>query len=169
MNALVFGNLRAPALAPVLRAHAGAVWIWPGIALTEKLGTAIVRVGAEVARFWITRLHGPEANDSLVLKCVEAAAQKLNEGDEASAQRALNASGLTKLSPDGAALARAVVGSLGIVPLDMPFADGPRLWRTDDIAANLLLFKDHAPAATSLARGRRHLFPLCRPDVVFPL
>jgi len=73
--------------------HAGAVWIWPGIALTEKLGTAIVPVGAEVARFWITRLHGPEANDSLVLKCIEAAAQKLNEGDEASAQRALNGAG----------------------------------------------------------------------------
>ncbi len=136
-----------------LLARAGGVWMWPGIALTEKRGSAHVPVAAEVVRFWISRLHGPEANDSAVLKCVEAAAQKLNEGDEAGAQRALNFSGLTKLSPDGVALARAVAGSLGIAPLDMPWADGPRLWCADDIAAHVPLFKDFAPAAGLLAKA----------------
>jgi hypothetical protein len=57
------------------------------------------------------------------------AAQKLNEGDEAGAQQVLDASGLTRLSSDGAVLMRAVAGSLGIGPLDLPWADGPRLWR----------------------------------------
>ena len=69
------------------------------------------------------------------------------------AQKALDASGLMWLSPDGMALARAVAGSLGIAPLDMPWTDGPRLWRADDIAAHLPLFKDYAPAASKLARG----------------
>ena len=76
-----------------LLARAGGVWMWPGIPLTEKHGSAHVPVAAEVVRFWISRLHGPEANDSAVLKCVEAAAQKLNEGDKAGAQRALDAAG----------------------------------------------------------------------------
>ncbi len=136
-----------------LLARAAGVWMWLGIALTEKRGSAHVPVAAEVVRFWISRLHGPEANDSAVLKCVEAAAQKLNEGDEAGAQRALNFSRLTKLSPDGVALARAVAGSLGIAPLDMPWADRPRLWCADDIAAHVPLFKDFAPAAGLLAKA----------------
>jgi hypothetical protein len=81
------------------------------------------------------------------------AAQKLSEGDETGAQTALDASGLTRLSADGAVLMRAVAGSLGIGPLDLPWADGPRLWRAEDIAAHLPLFKDYAPAAGLLAKA----------------
>ncbi len=136
-----------------LLARAGGVWMWQGIALTEKRGSAHVPVAAEVVRFWISRLHGPEANDLAVLKCVEAAAQKLNEGDEAGAQKALDASGLVRLSSDGVALVRAVAGSLGIAPLGLPWADGPRLWRADDIAAHLPFFKDFAVAAGLLAKA----------------
>jgi hypothetical protein len=64
-------------------------------------------------------------------------------------QQALDANGLTRLSSDGAVLMRAVADSLGIGPLDLHWADGPRLWRAEDIAA---LFKNHAPAAGLLAR-----------------
>ncbi|MGH6822510.1 MAG: hypothetical protein ACRECP_03540 [Methylocella sp.] len=46
---------------------------------------------------------------------------------------------------------RHVAGSLGIAPLDLPWVDGPRLWRAEDIAAHLPLFKDFAPAAGLLA------------------
>ena len=60
------------------------------------------------------RLHGSQANDFEVLRCLEVAARKLNESDEAGAQKALDASRLTRLTPDGVALMRAVVGSLGI-------------------------------------------------------
>jgi len=95
-------------------------------------------------------IAGPEANDWAVLRCLGIAAQKLNDGDEAGAQRALDASGLTLLSSDGAVLMRAVAGSLGIGPLDLPWADGPRLWPAEDIAAHLPLFKDHAPAHRKL-------------------
>jgi hypothetical protein len=101
--------------------------MWPGIALTERRGAAGVPIAADFARFWITRPHGPEAIDSAVLRCLGIAAQKLNDGDEAGAQQALDASGLTRLSSDGAVLMRAVAGSLGIGPLDLPWADGPRL------------------------------------------
>jgi hypothetical protein len=46
----------------------------------------------------------------------------LTEGDEAGAQQALDASGLTRLSSDGAVLMRSVAGALGIGPLDLPRA-----------------------------------------------
>lgn len=127
MHALVSGKARMAARTMVARA--GGVFMWPGIALTERRGAACVPVAADVARFWISRLHGPAANDWAVLRGLAIAAQKLSEGDEAGAQRALDASGLTRLSSDGVALMRAVAGSLGIGPLDLPWAEGPRLWR----------------------------------------
>jgi hypothetical protein len=151
MHALVSGKARIGAR--TLLARAGGVWMWPGIPLTEKRGAARVPAAADVARFWISRLHGPEAIDSAVLRCLCIAAQKLSEGDEAGAQTALDASGLTRLSSDGAVLMRAVASSLGIGPLDLPWADGPRLWRAEDIAAHLPLFKDYAPAAGLLAKA----------------
>lgn len=73
--------------------------------------------------------------------------KKLNENDEAGAKKALDTSGLSRLSLDGVVLARAVAGSLGIAPLDLQWADGPRLWRAEDIAAHLPLFKDYAAGA----------------------
>ncbi len=48
---------------------------------------------------------------------------------------------------------RAVAGSLGIGPLDLPWAEGPRLWRAEDIAAHVPLFKDFAPTARLLAKA----------------
>jgi hypothetical protein len=82
-----------------------------------EAGAACVPIAADVARFWITRLHGPDANDSAAVRSLGIAAQQLSEGDEAGAQKALDASGLTRLSPDGVVLMRAVAGSLGIGPL----------------------------------------------------
>ena len=151
MHALVFGKARMAAR--TLLARAGGVFMWPGIALTERRGAACVPIAADIARFWISRLHGPEANDSAVLRCLAIAAQKLSEGDEAGAQRALDASGPIRLSADGVVLVRAVAGSLGIGPLDLPWAEGPRLWRAEDIAAHLPLFKDYAPTAGLLAKA----------------
>jgi hypothetical protein len=87
------------------------------------------------------------------LRCLAIAAQKLSEGDEAGAQTPLDASGPIRLSPDGVVLVRAVAGSLGIGPLDLPWAEGPRLWRAEDIAAHLPLFKDYAPTAGLLAKA----------------
>jgi hypothetical protein len=141
--------------ARTLLARLGHVWMWPGIPLTEKRGAACVPVAADAARFWITRLHGPDAIDTYVLPCLHAAARKLSEGDEAGAQIALDASGLTRLSPDGLELMRAVAGSLGIALLDLPWRDGPRLWRTEVIDAHLPLFKDFAPGGSSAREGGR--------------
>jgi hypothetical protein len=73
--------------------------------------------------------------------------------DEACAQQALDASGLTRLSSDGVVLMRAVAGLLGIAPLDLPWAEGPRLWRAQDIEAHLPLFKDYASTAGLLAKA----------------
>ncbi|MGH6795268.1 MAG: hypothetical protein ACREDD_06095 [Methylocella sp.] len=100
MHALVSGKARMAAR--TLLARPGGVWVWPGIALTEQRGAWSVPIAADVARFWITRLHGPDANYSDALSCLSIAAQKLGEGNEAGAQQALDASGLTRLSSDGA-------------------------------------------------------------------
>ncbi|MGB6174910.1 MAG: hypothetical protein WBF43_00895 [Methylocella sp.] len=48
---------------------------------------------------------------------------------------------------------RAIASQLGVGPLDLPWAEGPRLWRAEDIAAHLPLFKDYAPAAGLLAKA----------------
>ncbi len=50
-------------------------------------------------------------------------------------------------------LVRAVAGSLGIAPLDLPWAEGPRLWPAEDIAAHLPLFKEFAAGAQALAKA----------------
>ena len=151
MHALVFGKARTSAR--TLVARAGGVFMWPGIPLTEKRGAACVPIAPDVARFWISRLHGPEANDWAVLWCLGVAARKLSDGDEAGAQQALDASGPTRLSSDGAVLMRAVANQFGIDPLDLPWTEGPRLWRVEDIAAHLPLFKDYAPVAGLLAKA----------------
>jgi hypothetical protein len=155
MHAFIAAKVRAgaPPRARSLLARAGAVWIWPGVPLTEKRGAACVPVVADVARFWISRLHGPAADEARALRCLAVAVRKLNTGDEVGAQSALDASGLTRLSPDGAALGRALAASLYIAPLDLPFGDGPRLWTADDVAAHAALFKDHARAAGLLAKA----------------
>ena len=49
---------------------------------------------------------------------------RLNTGDELGAQKALDALGLVRLSPDGAALMRAVSRSLGIAAPRLPWAEG---------------------------------------------
>jgi len=61
MHALVFGKARMAAR--TLLARADHVWMWPGIPLTEKRGAACVPIPADAARFWISQLQGPEAND----------------------------------------------------------------------------------------------------------
>ncbi|MGB6174899.1 MAG: hypothetical protein WBF43_00835, partial [Methylocella sp.] len=121
--------------------------------LTERRGAACVPIAAEVARFWISRLHGPEADEWALLRCLAIAAQKLSDGDEAGAQQALDASGPTRLSSDGMALMRAVASQFGVGPLDLPWAEGPRLWRAEDIEAHLPLFKEYAPTAVLLAKA----------------
>lgn len=155
MHALIAAKARAgaPPRARSLLARAGSVWIWPGVPLTEKRGASSVPVAADIARFWISRLHGPAADEARALRCLADAVQKLNEGDEAGAQTALDASRLSRLSPDGAALVRALAASLNIAPLELPSAYGPRLWRAADIAAHVDLFKQYARGAGPLAKA----------------
>ncbi len=155
MRAFIAAKARAGAAsrAHSLLACAGIVWMWPGVPLSERRGVAGVPVASDVARFWISRLHGPAADEARALRCIAEAARELNEGDEAGAQLALNASGLTRLSPDGAALVRALARALGIAPLHLPSSGEPRPWRADDIAAHVPLFKQHARAALLLVKA----------------
>jgi hypothetical protein len=76
MHASVSGKARMAAPARLLLARAGDVWMWPGVPLTERRGAANVPVATDMSRFGISRLHGPEANDSSVLRCLGIATQK---------------------------------------------------------------------------------------------
>jgi hypothetical protein len=58
---LLLASLGARERSRTLVAQDGAIWIWPGILLTLKRGGEIVPVSDEIIRFWITRLHGPNA------------------------------------------------------------------------------------------------------------
>lgn len=155
MLSLVLGWPREamPERSRTLVARADAVWIWPGIPLTLRRGIEIVPVAAETIRFWITRLHGPDALDKDILRAVANAAQYLKAGDESGAQTMLDALRLTELSYDGEALMCAVADHLGVEALDLPLRASLRTWTAQDIALHLPIFKRHAEAARVLAKG----------------
>jgi hypothetical protein len=67
--------------------------------------------------------------------------RKVEPGQRGGRAKVTRRGQLTRLSSDGATLARAVAGSLGIAPLDLPWAEGPRLWRNQDIAAHVLCLR----------------------------
>ncbi|HTV32689.1 MAG TPA: hypothetical protein VME69_06255 [Methylocella sp.] len=99
----MIGKAGTPLRARTLFVNEGAVRLWPSIALTEKRGAVTVPLAADVLRFWISRLHGALADDRRVLHRLNIAVRKLTEGDETSAQKLLDPSGLTRFSPDGLA------------------------------------------------------------------
>jgi len=117
-----------------LIAQDGAVWIWPGILLTLRRGVEIVPVAEEIIRFWVTRLHGPEALYKDLFSEVSRAAAFLTAGSEAKAQDALDSLGLFDVSRDGAALMKAVAHELAFDLVNLPVRDGPRKWNAQDIA-----------------------------------
>jgi hypothetical protein len=85
MHALVSGKARVPAR--TLLARAGGVFMWPVIALTERRGAACVPIAADVARFWISRLHGSKADDWAVLRCLAIAVERRRRGGRATGAR----------------------------------------------------------------------------------
>jgi hypothetical protein len=101
--------------------------------LTLRRGVEIVPVAEEIIRFWVTRLHGPEALYKDLFSGVARAAAFLTAGNEAKAQNALDSLGLFDLSRDGAALMKAVAHELAFDLVNLPVRDGPRKWNAQDI------------------------------------
>ncbi|WP_020177069.1 hypothetical protein [Methyloferula stellata] len=143
-----------------LVAQDGAIWIWPGILLTLKRGGGgeIVPVSDEVMRFWITRLHGPEALYKDIPSAMFRASSLLTQGNAAKAQDALDRLGLFALSRDGAGLMKAVAGELVVDALNLPIHDGPRTWDARDIAQHIVFFKEALLASRPLAKGAIPVF-----------
>ena len=150
---LVWPRERVPERSGTLVAKGGTVWVWPGVPLSLRRGAEIVPVADETIRFWITRLHGPDALDKDISRAIVIAADYLKAGDEDAAQQGLDALGLTELSQDGAVLMEAVADQLGIEALNLPLRASMRTWTAQDIARLLPIFKHHAEAARTLAKG----------------
>lgn len=144
---------RVPKRCRTLVAKDDAIWFWPGIPLTLHRGAEILPIAAENIRFWITRLHGPEALDFDILRAIEKAAQRLREGDEATAQAELDALRLKELSEDGSALMCAVAEQLDVPALDLPLRQSMRTWNAQDIARLLPMFRQYVETARPLRKG----------------
>ncbi|MGO9008161.1 MAG: hypothetical protein ACLQIQ_00070 [Beijerinckiaceae bacterium] len=153
MHSLVHGLRERAATRPrTLIASHGKVWLWPGIALTSRRGDQIVASSGETIRFWITRLHGPDALYTEAVHCIERAAEHLTRGDENTAQCALDAIGLNRLSSDGAALMWSVAKKLDLEWFDMPVRPGPRCLTARDIAMQVPFFEEVFDRAAPLAK-----------------
>lgn len=136
-----------------LVASGDAVWIWPGIALTTRRGAEIVPVADATIRFWVSRLHGPEALDRNLSRAIASAAQRLTVGDEIDAQWAIDALQLTELSQNGALLACAISDDLCVPKPNLPTRATLRTWNARDVALHLPIYKLHVEAARALVKG----------------
>jgi hypothetical protein len=143
---------RAAARPRTLVASHGKVWLWPGVALTSRRGDQIVAASGETIRFWITRLHGPDALYTEAVHFIGRAAEHLTRGDANVAQRALDRIGLDRLSSDGAALMRSVAKKLDLEGFDMPVRPGPRCLTARDIAMQVPFFEEVFDRAAPLAK-----------------
>ncbi len=153
MHSLVHGLRESGAARPrtLVAAH-GKIWLWPEIALTSRRGDQIVAASGETIRFWITRLHGPDALYTEAVHFIGRAAEHLTRGDETAAQRALDAIGLTRLSSDGAALMWSVAKKLDLEALNLPFRQSPRCWSTRDVDMQVPFFEEVFDRAAPLAK-----------------
>ena len=112
----------------LLLAKASAVWLWPGIPLTERRGTTVLPISPDAMRFWLSKFLRPEIVGRPVPMHIAQAAVRLASGDEAAAQRCLDRADAATLSPEGAMLAAAVAARFGIDIPDMPIAKRMPLW-----------------------------------------
>lgn len=87
----------------LLLAKTSAVWLWPGIPLSERRGRTIQPISPDAMRYWLSKFLGPEIVGRPVPMHVAQAAEHLTEGDEAAAQRCLGRADAATLSPEGAA------------------------------------------------------------------
>ena len=114
--------------ARLLLAKASAVWLWPGIPLTERRGATVQPISPDAMRFWLSKFLGPEIVSQPVPAHVTRAAEHLANGDEAAAQRCLDRESAAPLSPEGDLLTKAIAARLGIEVPDMPVAKRMPLW-----------------------------------------
>jgi len=119
---------RVSARPRLLLAKASAVWLWPGIPLTERRDATVLPISPDAMRYWLSKFLGPEIVGRPMPMHVAQAAAHLTSGDEAAAQRCLDRATTVTLSPEGTMLAAAIATRLGIGIPDMPMAKRMPLW-----------------------------------------
>jgi len=148
MQIVLIGNAptRLPDRPRTLVVKNGDVWLWPGIRLTQRRGTIVRPIDTDTARFWLTKLHGPEVNGRPITATLARAAALLAGGNEIAAQATLDRAGFERLSPEGAILMEAVGGRLGVVTPGMPVLARNPLWQKKDITLFAPMFDQFADA-----------------------
>jgi hypothetical protein len=126
--------------------------MWPGIALTMEQGGAIRPLPNRWVRSWITALHGFEAKHLPIGEALNCAARLLRAGHEREAQTALDLVGLDRLSPEGAALARAMAAKLGTAPPSLPVGTKSLPWGNGNHVSYVELFCRFGGAAAALEK-----------------
>ena len=150
---IVQAPCRVSARPRLLLAKASAVWLWPGIPLTERRGATVQPISPDAMRFWLSKFLGPEIVGRPVPVHVAQAAVNLTAGDEAAAQQCLDRAAAETLSPEGAMLAAAVAIRLGIDAPDMPMAKRMPLWDRRFVADLASSFDRFAKAADWLDKA----------------
>jgi len=137
-----------------LLAKASAVWLWPGIPLTERRGVTVQTISPDAIRFWLSKFLGPETVSQPMPMHIAQAAGQLTLDDERAAQHCLDRAGAATLSPEGAMLAGAVAARLGISVPDTPIIKRMALWDRRFVLDLASSFDHFAEAAVEQASGR---------------
>ena len=145
--------MRLPNRPRTLLVKEDAIWLWPGISLTQRQGRTIIPVDIGTARAWLTKWHGPEVNRQPITTMLARAAVYLNGGDTGAAQALLDRAGFTHISPEGAALMKAVAARLGIAAPGMPVLTRNSLWQVQDVARFAPLFDSFSGTAAWLEKS----------------
>ena len=143
---------RTPRRPRTLVVHDNTIWLWPGVPLTLKLDGKVWPLPARTIHFWISRLHGFEADPNLVQAAIRRAAGHLSRGDRQAAEAALELARLERISPEGSALANAVGERLGIETPDFIVGARSAPWGFGEVLVDLPRFCKFAAAAVALQK-----------------
>jgi len=108
-----------------LACTADGVWLWPGIPLTERRGTALVSIPLPHLYQQVAALHGSSVHAPMLARTIARAAACLTRGSVHEADAVLAGAPLPPVSFDGAALMQATGKRLGVSVPDVAVAGWP--------------------------------------------
>src|SRR5260370_3783544 len=141
-----------------LACTADGIWLWPGTALTERRGVALVPIPTPHLYQHVATLHGPAVHAAALARMIECAATRLNQGRLREADEILATAPLPPVSFDGAALMQAIGRRLGVSVPKVEIAGWPS-------ASPPEIFEHLARVHDRKITGALNLEPVFNPDL----